>query len=138
MVKITDSILQRNGRSGIEQMEDTHAIIIGCSVKENVLDGVGLWGNARAKVARCSILRNHLSGILLANESSLELFHSEVSRNSLGVTIYTKSCGFPKGSQTFAGSVVGKGNYIYDNSREDLCPSYPSKPWPKGFLKEGT
>ncbi len=117
--------------------------------------GIVVAGGGMVSIDRCSLVDNEL-GVLLTGART-ELLESEISRGSVGVLLagsaslvmtrclvglsqyaidtYTVHCGWPHGTQRFAGTVSGEANRVFGPSA-GLCPAYPGEPWPERFVDE--
>ena len=118
---------------------------------------VGVWTRGLGSITvRYSLVVDNEAGIL-ASAADLELVGVEISRGTVGIVLagtgrttiqgclvgfaeyaidsYTVECGWSGGARAFEGTVRGEGNRVF-GLKTDLCPAYPGKPWPKGFVDE--
>jgi len=86
----------------------------------------------RADIHNNEFLRDGL-GILLGGYVEARIVENLLGLCRSGIFIWSTGCGFKR--NYFWGKITGKGNKIY-TLNQNLCPSYPSSPWPVEFVDE--
>ncbi len=96
--------------------------LINCTVSGG--DGVTLAGNVHSVIENCDITDNN-TGILIADKAVATLIGNKIARNTQGVALRDRGCGYT--DQAFTGRVSGHGNTIPGANSPDgneiaVCP----------------
>lgn len=93
-----------------------------CTIRENSMGGLALYGNTEATITGCTILENQ-NGVEIADTSWVAITGNVIQNNNLGVALVEQPCfDWALPEMPFAGYVTGKRNTITGNPEGNVCP----------------
>ncbi|NIV30107.1 MAG: hypothetical protein GWN58_11585 [Anaerolineae bacterium] len=111
-----------NGLTGIYMRGRAQATIQDNRISDNGYRGVQMWNAALAILQNNQVSGSHY-GVSIGDSAKVNIHENKVFDNTgYGVTLVLGTCGWGK-EAIFSGEVRGKGNQMYDNAENDLCPS---------------